>query len=75
MSNRLTPVSRKELIRRLDRLDFEGPYPGGSHEYMARRGVYVRIPNPHHGEEISVRLLSRILRDAKISREEWRSVD
>jgi len=55
-------------------LDFEGPYPGGDHEYLVRRGIYVRIPNPHHGEDISVRLLSRILRDARISREEWLSV-
>jgi len=71
LSNKLTPASRKELIRRLGELGFEGPYPGGDHEYMTLRGVYVRIPNPHHGEDISVRLLSRILRDAKISREEW----
>ena len=68
--SRVTPVSRKELIRRLSELCFEGPYPGGDHEYMTRTGVYVRIPNDH-GEDISVRLLSRILRDARISREEW----
>jgi len=55
-------------------LDFEGPYPGGDHEYITRSGIYVRIPNPHHGEDISNRLLSRILRDGRISREEWLSV-
>ena len=55
-------------------MNFEGPYPGGDHEYLTRSGIYVRIPNPHHGEDISVRLLSRILRDAGISREEWLSV-
>jgi len=75
LSNRLTPVSRRELIRRLTCMDFEGPYPGGDHEYLARSGIYVRIPNPHHGEDISVRLLSRILRDAKISRKLLRPED
>jgi len=74
LSNRITPVSRRELIRRLNCLDFEGPYPGGDHENMTRSGIYVRIPNPIHGEDISNRLLSRILRDGRISREEWLSV-
>lgn len=71
--SRITPVSRRELIRRLRELCFEGPYPGGDHEYMTRSGIYVRIPNDHV-EDISVRLLSRILRDGMISREEWFSV-
>jgi predicted RNA binding protein YcfA (HicA-like mRNA interferase family) len=74
LSNRLVPVSRKELIKRLGELGFEGPYPGGDHEYMTRSGVYVRIPNIHRSDEISVRLLSRILRDAMITREDWFSV-
>ena len=56
-------------------MDFQGPYPGGDHEYLTRSGIYVRIPNPHHGEDISVRLLSRILRDAKISRKLLRPED
>ena len=62
MSNRLAPVSRRELIRRLTCMDFEGPYPGGDHEYLARSGIYVRIPNPHHGEDIQ-----RVNRDAQNS--------
>jgi hypothetical protein len=45
LSNRLTPVSRKELIRRLSCMNFEGPYPGGDHEYMTRSGIYVRLPS------------------------------
>jgi len=55
-------------------MNFEGPYPGGDHEYMTRSGIYVRLPNPHHEEDISIRLISRILRDGRISREEWISV-
>ncbi|MBP7070512.1 MAG: type II toxin-antitoxin system HicA family toxin [Methanothrix sp.] len=70
MPNRLTPVSRRELIKRLSRLGFVGPYPGADHEYMSRGILEVRIPNPHGGD-ISVDLLQRILKRAGISREEW----
>lgn len=31
---RLSPVSRRVLIRRLKKLDFNGPYLGGRHEFM-----------------------------------------
>jgi predicted RNA binding protein YcfA (HicA-like mRNA interferase family) len=75
--SRLVPVSRNELIRRLKKLDFEGPYPGSGHAYMVRelsgKRLYVKIPNPHHGEDIGVGLLAEILRKAEISREEWLS--
>ncbi len=35
---------------------------------------YVKIPNPHRGEDIGAGLLAEILRKAEISREEWFSV-
>jgi predicted RNA binding protein YcfA (HicA-like mRNA interferase family) len=66
---RLTPVSRRELIQRLQRLGFEGPYSGGRHEFMLR-GVSVDSTQPHRGD-ISVDLLRRILRRADVSHEEW----
>ncbi|MCU0638142.1 MAG: type II toxin-antitoxin system HicA family toxin [Methanothrix sp.] len=67
------PVSRSELIRRLRDLGFEGPFPGKRHQHMKRDATLVIIPNPHGGE-ISVDLLSEILRKARIDREEWFSV-
>lgn len=66
----LTPVSRRELIRRLQRLGFEGPYSGGRHEFMLRGNCRLILPNPHRGD-ISVDLLRRILRRAGVGREEW----
>ena len=68
--SRLTPVSRTELIKRLKKMGFEGPYPGSDHDYMVRGDNFVRIPNPHR-REIGVNLLSEILREGRISREEW----
>jgi hypothetical protein len=40
---------------------------------MSRAGQRVILPNPHQGD-ISVNLLARILRQARITREEWESV-
>jgi predicted RNA binding protein YcfA (HicA-like mRNA interferase family) len=73
LSNRLTPVSRRDLIRRLKELGFVGPYIGPDHAFMVRGINRVRIPNPHK-QEISVSLLSEILREGGITREEWFSV-
>jgi predicted RNA binding protein YcfA (HicA-like mRNA interferase family) len=71
---RLAPISRAELIKRLKRIGFEGPYPGSDHDYMVRGDNFVRIPNPHK-REIGVNLVSEILREGGISREEWFSTD
>ena len=40
---------------------------------MTKGDLLLMLPNPHHGEKISVNLLTEILRKAKISREEWLS--
>ena len=66
----LKPISRRDLVRRLRALGFEGPYAGGRHEFMVRGNTRLILPNPHRGE-IGTALLSRILRQAGISREEW----
>jgi len=72
VAGRLTPVSRRELVRRFLRLGFDGPYTGGRHEFMVRQDRRLILPNPHRGD-IGVALLSRILDEAGISREEWES--
>ena len=41
---------------------------------MVRGNVRVTIPNPHR-QEVGVDLLSRILRQAQITREEWERVE
>jgi len=52
----LGPVGRNELIKRLLRLGFEGPFSGGCHSYMKRGQLKLRIPNPHN-KDIGVGLL------------------
>ena len=67
---RLKPVSWREFVRRLRDLGFDGPYAGGRHPQMRRGNVTVVIPNPHEGE-IGVGFLTRLLRQAGVTREEW----
>ncbi|NJL62594.1 MAG: type II toxin-antitoxin system HicA family toxin [Methylacidiphilales bacterium] len=67
---KLNPVSWNSLVKRLRELGFDGPYAGGKHPQMRRDNLTVIIPNPHEGD-ISVGLLSRLLRQAGVSREEW----
>jgi len=66
----LAPIKRRDLIRYLRDLGATGPFPGGQHEFMRRDGKRIILPNPHQGD-ISTGLLARILRDARVSREEW----
>jgi predicted RNA binding protein YcfA (HicA-like mRNA interferase family) len=70
---RLAGVSRRELVQRLRKLRFEGPFTGGRHEFMVRGTVRLILPNPHR-QEVGPDLLTRLLRQAGISREDWFSV-
>ena len=64
------PVKRRDLIGYLRRLDFNGPYSGGRHEFMSKGNVTAVLPNPHQSD-IGPELLARVLRQAGVSREEW----
>ena len=67
---RLVPVSRDELIRKMRNLGFDGPFVGGTHQYMEPGNLDVSIPNPHRAD-IGIGLLASILRQAGIAREDW----
>lgn len=67
---RLGPIKRRDLIRNLRDLGFDGPFSGGKHQIMTKGDVTLRIPNPHQGD-IGKELLVRILRQARIDKEEW----
>lgn len=66
----LNPVSRRELLRKLKALGFEGPFPGGKHQWMRRASYRLTIPNPHSGD-IDPGLIRRMLHQAGITLEEW----
>lgn len=55
---------------RLKEFGFEGPYAGGKHQFMIKGNLRLTIPNPHESD-IGINLLSKILKQAGISKEEW----
>lgn len=69
----IKPIKRRELVRNLRKLGFDGPYAGGNHQYMVKGQRKLWIPNPHSGD-ISSAFLLKILRQAGISREEWENM-
>jgi len=66
----LHPISTRELIKKLKKFGFDGPYAGGKHRFMIKDNLRLTIPNPHR-QEIGIDLLSRILKQAGITKKEW----
>jgi predicted RNA binding protein YcfA (HicA-like mRNA interferase family) len=65
---RLRPVDGKELIKILcNRFGFVKVRQKGSHVTLQRNGTFVTVPM----KEIRVGLLTRILRDCDISRDDF----
>ncbi len=66
---RFGPVKRTELIQYLRELGFV-ERPGSKHLLMRCGDTTVAVPNPHRGD-IGPDLLSRVLRQAGVNREQW----
>ncbi len=67
---KISPCFREELVRKLRRLGFNGPFSGGKHSYMKRGGHRQIIPNPH-GKSISGEFVKELLKQAHITPDEW----
>ena len=71
---RWTPCKRRTFIRKLRRLGFGAPQPGGRHFYMRHSTFTLAIPN---NDEFPVSQLRMLLREVEkalgraISLEEW----
>ncbi len=70
--SRLKPLKARVVIRKLQRLGFIGPIPGGKHVRMVHSERGQIIPIPVHGsKEISVGLIREIIKQAGVTRDEW----
>lgn len=70
----MSPISRKELIRRLRKLGFEGPFTGGKHDYMHRASDHLRLAVPRDdakNREIGTELQKRIIREIGVVSKAW----
>lgn len=69
---RLRPLKPDEVIGKLRKLGFLGPFPGGKHIRMAHPETGKIIPVPFHkGRDVSVGLIREIINEVGISRENW----
>ena len=71
----LTPCKRREFIRKLKSLGYEGPFAGGKHRYMSRSNTATKpgaqtitVPNTDIND---IGLLKRILKNAKIDEDDF----
>ncbi len=67
---KLSPISFKELVKKLKKYGYQGPYSGGKHLYMIKENIRITMPNPHK-KDISVDLILKILKHARISKDDW----
>ena len=68
---KLVPISGKKLCKILEKLGFEKAYGKGSHvRYRHKDGRRTVIP-VHSNEEIGIGLLREILKQIKLSRDEY----
>lgn len=68
--SRLPSVTGKQLIAALKRLGFQEIRIRGSHHYLRHADGRTTVVPVHVGETIGPGLLSKVLRDAEISKEE-----
>jgi hypothetical protein len=72
--SRWQPCKRREFIRRLRKLDFDGPYSGTRHQFMVFEEYRLTIPS---NTEYSVPQLSMMLNEVEgiigraITSDEW----
>ncbi len=66
----LRPIKRSDLINYMKQVGFLGPYSGGKHQFMIKNQLRLTLPNPHQSD-IGVNLLSKILKQAGVSKSEW----
>lgn len=67
----INPISRKELITKLNALGFEGPFRATKHQYMIKGKHKIFIPNPHGNKDIGIPLLKKIIRQIGIKQSDF----
>ena len=68
---RLAPISGKKLCKVLEKLGFEKIYGKGSHIRFRHPDGRRTVVPVHANEEIGIGLLNEILKQIKLSREEF----
>jgi predicted RNA binding protein YcfA (HicA-like mRNA interferase family) len=67
---KIKPLSYKKIIKVLEKVGFQPIRQTGSHLFMKNPDGRTTII-PIHSKEIKVEIINAILKEAKISRDEW----
>lgn len=68
MTSRLPPATRRDFIRFLSERGWDGPRPGGNHDFMIKGSHRQVIPSDR---EIPAPFLQRLLKQAGYTRHDW----
>lgn len=68
---KLVPISGKELCRILEKLGFKKIHQAGSHVRYAHSDGRKTVVPIHGNEELGIGLLTEILKQIKVSRQEY----
>ena len=71
---RLTPLSDREVIRRLSALGYKGPKGKGKHRHMEHPETRLRISILSTSKDVKVGTIRGMIRRAGITREIWNSL-
>lgn len=66
----LRPIKHRELIAKLTKLNWSGPFGGGKHLYFVLGARKIYIPNPHGGD-MPVGVLKDIIKRIGVTVEEF----
>jgi len=72
--SRWTPCRRREFIRRLQKLRFEGPYSGTRHQFMVYEQHRLAIPSNTEYSVPQLRMMVREIEEIvgrEITADEW----
>jgi len=72
--SRLPRLTGSEVVRALQKAGFEIVRQRGSHIYLRHADGRATVVPVHKGEDLGSGILSKILRDAEMSREEFRQL-
>ena len=64
------PIKHRELVRRFQKLGWQGPQQCGKHPFLVKDSRRLTIPNPHEGD-VDWSLMKRILKQAGVTPDDW----
>ena len=69
--DKITPLPAKKVIKTLEKIGFQQVRQKGSHLFMRHIDGRTTIITVHPHEDIGKGMVRKIIKDAKITRDEW----